>query len=143
MSESQKTHTGSCLCGAVHYTISGDPMMAGHCHCIDCRKSAGTGHITAAMFSVDQFAIEGPLSAYSRPADTGAAVTRYFCPTCGSRLFAESAGMPGIKALMLGTLDSPEAIEPQFSVFFKNHLSWDTIDPALASFDEMPTRGDG
>ena len=45
MSESQKTHTGSCLCGAVHYTISGDPMMAGHCHCIDCRKSAGTGHI--------------------------------------------------------------------------------------------------
>lgn len=143
MSESQKTHTGSCLCGAVQYKVSGDPMLAGHCHCIDCRKSAGTGHVTLAMFGVDQFEIEGPLTTYSRPADSGAAVTRSFCPTCGSRLFDETASLPGVKAVMLGTLDNPEAVQPQFHVYFKNHLSWDAVDPALTTFDEMPPDDDG
>ena len=35
---------GGCLCGAVRYTCNAEPVFAGHCHCVDCRRSSGTGH---------------------------------------------------------------------------------------------------
>jgi hypothetical protein len=43
------TLTGSCLCGAVHYEISGEPTRFYHCHCRRCRKATGTGHATNLM----------------------------------------------------------------------------------------------
>ena len=36
--------SGGCLCGAVRYESSAEPMFAGHCQCTDCRKTSGTGH---------------------------------------------------------------------------------------------------
>ena len=37
-----KTYQGSCFCGAVHLTISGEPAAMGYCHCESCRSwSAG------------------------------------------------------------------------------------------------------
>ena len=33
---------GTCLCGAVRYTIDGELSSLSHCHCSMCRKSQGT-----------------------------------------------------------------------------------------------------
>ncbi len=38
MSNSDQTsHKGTCFCGAVEITASGDPFTMGYCHCKDCR----------------------------------------------------------------------------------------------------------
>ena len=35
-------YKGTCYCGAVQVTVSGEPAGMGYCHCKDCRKwSAG------------------------------------------------------------------------------------------------------
>jgi hypothetical protein len=31
-------HSGSCFCGAVQFTASGDPVAMGYCHCGSCRQ---------------------------------------------------------------------------------------------------------
>ena len=37
-----KVYKGACFCGAVEFTVSGDPAAAGYCHCGSCRTwSAG------------------------------------------------------------------------------------------------------
>ena len=37
-----KTYQGSCFCGAVQFTVSGEPAAMGYCHCESCRSwSAG------------------------------------------------------------------------------------------------------
>ncbi len=36
--------TGSCLCGEVRYTATGEESRFYHCHCKRCRKASGTGH---------------------------------------------------------------------------------------------------
>ena len=37
-----KTHSGSCFCGAVQLTVTGEPVAMGYCHCESCRRwSAG------------------------------------------------------------------------------------------------------
>ena len=54
--------TGGCACGAVTYTISGEPKTMVQCHCNDCKKATGTGHISLAFFTEDDVAIsnKGP-----------------------------------------------------------------------------------
>ncbi len=37
-----KTYQGSCFCGAVQFTVTGEPAGMGYCHCGSCRQwSAG------------------------------------------------------------------------------------------------------
>jgi hypothetical protein len=40
----QSELTGSCLCGGVRYTATGEEQRFYHCHCTRCRKASGTGH---------------------------------------------------------------------------------------------------
>ena len=42
--------TGKCLCGAVSYTLKAAPQMTGQCHCKDCQRASGTGHMSLAFF---------------------------------------------------------------------------------------------
>ncbi|MBK7662212.1 MAG: GFA family protein [Sterolibacteriaceae bacterium] len=38
----EKAWSGSCFCGAVQFTVNGDPEVMGYCHCESCRHwSAG------------------------------------------------------------------------------------------------------
>ena len=91
--------TGSCQCGAVRYEVEADPMFAVHCQCLDCRKSSGSGHITAAAFPADAIRLTGTTKAYSSPADSGAMTTREVCPECGGRISFRSEGIPGMLAI--------------------------------------------
>jgi hypothetical protein len=39
---STTTHKGTCFCGAVEVTVTGEPAAMGYCHCSSCREwSAG------------------------------------------------------------------------------------------------------
>lgn len=39
---SAKSYSGSCFCGTVRFTVSGEPVAMGYCHCDSCRHwSAG------------------------------------------------------------------------------------------------------
>ena len=40
------TIRGGCLCGAIRYEGIGEPHNVTHCHCEDCRKSAGAPFAT-------------------------------------------------------------------------------------------------
>lgn len=130
--------TGGCLCGAVRFTSTADPLMAGHCQCVDCRRSSGSGHCTHLLVPEQAFTVSGTATFYQRPADSGNLVSRGFCPTCGSPVFSRNAGMPGMLFPRASALDDPEVIKPQMVVFTSRGPSWDFIDPALPSFPEMP-----
>ncbi|MBL8670715.1 MAG: GFA family protein [Alphaproteobacteria bacterium] len=133
---------GGCLCGAVRFACSADPAMVGHCHCIDCRKSSGTGHCTHVVVPRAAFAVTGRLTTYARPADSGNLVTRAFCPTCGSPIYSTNAAMPDLVFPRASSLDDPEAIKPQMVVYASRAPSWDVVDPALPSFATMPAPGE-
>jgi hypothetical protein len=42
MTSNEISYQGQCFCGAVHITVTGEPVGAGYCHCAGCRSwSAG------------------------------------------------------------------------------------------------------
>lgn len=130
--------TGGCLCGAVHYQSSTAPEFVVHCHCVDCRKTSGTGHGTLVRVPEDALTVSGTVKFYDRPADSGNIMSRGFCPNCGSPLSTKNSGKPGVVFLRASSLDDPEIATPQLVVFTSRAPSWDYMDKALPAFPLMP-----
>jgi hypothetical protein len=133
--------SGGCLCGAVRYQSAVGPQVVGHCHCVDCRKSSGTGHCTHVVIPEDAFTVSGEVKFYDRPADSGNIVSRGFCPTCGSAVYSTNSGMPDMVFPRASSLDDPEIAKPQMVVYASRAPSWDHVDPELPAFPTMPEGG--
>ena len=81
-------NTGKCLCGEVTYEVSGEPVLQGNCHCIDCRKNTGAGFATILFFKeqqVDQ--LSGKTSSFQYKDDSGNSKINFFCQRCSSFVF--------------------------------------------------------
>lgn len=88
----EKTYEGSCFCGAVRFTVSGEPAAMGYCHCDSCRQwSAGP---------INGFSLWKPeavritqgadnIGTYSKTPRSH----RKWCKTCGGHIFTEHPGM--------------------------------------------------
>jgi len=136
----ENAFTGGCLCGAVRYECTSKPVGAGHCYCIDCRKSSGTGHCSHLVVPEPAFRVSGELRFYDAPADSGNTISRGFCPTCGSAIYSRNSGMPGVVFPRASSLDDPEVFEPRMVVYASRAPSWDRISGSLPTFDAMPPK---
>ena len=109
--------TGQYLCGAVKYSIEGEPLRMAQCHCKDCQRASGTGHMSLALVKEDQISIDGKFSEYSSVADSGNESIRGFCPTCGARFFARNSARAGNLAVTAGCADNNSWFNPQAIVY--------------------------
>lgn len=134
---------GGCLCGAVRYECSAEPMVAGHCQCLDCRKASGTAHSSHMAVPQEAVSITGDVKVFEKPADSGNIVGRHFCPDCGSQVYSLNAGMPGLLFLRASSLDDPSVFRPQMVVYTRNAPAWDQMDPELPRFETMPEAVEG
>ena len=131
--------SGGCLCGEVRYELEGEPIFQGHCHCVDCQKATGTGHVSVLALPADCVRVTGKTSSYAVVADSGQPYTRYRCAKCGSLVYGEPAAMPGVRTVTAGTLDDVSLFRPEVVVYVKDRPAWDRIDSGLPEFDGMPT----
>ena len=106
-------HKGSCLCGAVRFTVTGDLPAPNACHCSACRKQSG--HYGAST--------DVPLSAVTIEEDkaitwfqSSAKVRRGFCASCGSSLFWDPIHHDWI-AIAMGTFDTPTNTQLKMHIF--------------------------
>jgi hypothetical protein len=74
------TMTGGCLCGAIRYEVTGEPIFSTHCHCRDCQRASGSAYVATARLPVAGFRItKGSPKRFVDKADSGNEVTRVFC----------------------------------------------------------------
>src|SRR5439155_13198022 len=104
--------TGGCLCGNVRIVASGLPYRVGLCHCLDCRKHHGALFHASAVFPQDAVTIDGETRDYAG---------RFFCPRCGSSIFARTADEIEVS---LGSLDAPDQPMPTYESWVIRRESW-------------------
>lgn len=76
--------TGSCLCGAVRFTLGDVPGQTGACHCGMCRKFSGGVYLGVQVPGGKvTFQSDDTLARYA----SSAWAERGFCARCGSSLF--------------------------------------------------------
>ena len=130
--------TGHCLCGAVSFTVKAAPIGTGQCHCKDCQRASGTGHMSLAFFRKADVEIKGETRSYGVKADSGAINTRHFCPQCGGRIFGENSARPGFMGLSVGAVDDNSLFQPQRIVYVKDKPAWDMTATDVPNFPLMP-----
>jgi hypothetical protein len=133
-----ETITGGCLCGAVRYEARGKPLFAVHCHCRDCQRASGTGHVPVMGMPKSLFKVTGITNSYSVKGISGLNSIRYFCPTCGSLLFGAPEAASDAISIYVGTLDDPSVFRAEAIVFKRDRLDWDRVAGALPEFDTLP-----
>jgi hypothetical protein len=100
------TITGGCYCGAVRYAAEGEPILKAECFCRECQYITGGGSLHVMAVPLDGFALtKGAVQDFAR-ADLPGAVTRQFCPKCGTHLFTRAPGLPHAIILKVGSLDT-------------------------------------
>jgi hypothetical protein len=109
----EKTRSGGCLCGAVRYTVHGEPFHVGRCHCGDCRKRSGSAYTIYGQWPLSAFESTGEYATYDGDS---------FCPRCGSRLFILNEEAV---ELQLGSLDdAPFELRPEAEIWIKRREPW-------------------
>ncbi len=129
--------SGSCLCGAVQYTASGEPQRFYHCHCRRCRKVTGTAHASNLFLegALRWDSGEDQVAHYKLP--EAARFANAFCRVCGSRVprFIESHGVVMIPA---GSLDEEPALAVQARIFTDSRALWSCTGDDVPEFPEYP-----
>lgn len=135
--------SANCACGAVSVSVKGPIFAMFLCSCEDCQKATGTGHSTVALASPADVVISGPTASFDRPADSGAVVTRRFCPRCGTPIAAQSSRAPDAILLPVGLFGrSNDWFVPNQLIFARSHHDWDRIAEELPRYNRYRDSGD-
>ena len=132
--------TGGCLCGAVRYEIDEAAKTSWLCHCRDCQKAHGSAYFPAMMFLRPAFHPQGSTTGFTVTAESGAQITREFCPTCGSTLFLGTGLYPDIVIVAAGSLDDPSIYKPKAHAWAGTEWSWAHVDDGLERFPGQVTK---
>lgn len=89
---SSKTYNGSCFCGAVQFTVTGEPAGTGYCHCESCRHWSAGPVNAFTLWPPDAVQVtqgEEHIGSYSKTPQS----QRKWCKLCGGHLFTEHPEM--------------------------------------------------
>ena len=130
---------GGCYCKGVRYTAEGDPLFSGQCHCRECQYiSGGMPNVVMGMPEGGFTYTKGKSKGFSRP-DLANAVTREFCPDCGTHLLTRSPGLPGAVLLKIGTFDDPSLFKgPQMVIYTVDKQAFHHVPEGVPTFETRP-----
>jgi hypothetical protein len=138
MSDSEK-YTGGCLCGALRYEATGEPLFAGHCYCEDCRKASGSGFVPFMGFASSAVRFNGQSRKFASKTANGKNAVRNSCPVCGSLVFGGEIGKDDQFTIYAGSLDDPLPFRPTVAIFTRNRPLWAVVPPDLTMFETTPS----
>ena len=129
--------TGSCLCGAVRFTILGPLGQTLNCHCSICRKAHSSAFRTRSAVRSEQLSwISGEESIGRYPSSPS--TVRCFCTICGTRLHSEYPDHPGMFGVPLGLFDNDPGVRPEAHIFVGSKAPWFEITDDLPQHAGMP-----
>lgn len=131
--QTEKSH-GGCFCGAVRYTLEGEPTYVGNCHCRSCQHAIGAGIVTWRGVKPENFSVAEGEVTYC---ETSPGVYRGFCERCGSSLTYHGDDWDEI-GITAASLDDPAVVKPESNVYLDHRQPWIEIDNSLRNYDKMP-----
>ena len=130
---------GSCLCGAVKFTVGQPVAELRACHCVHCQKaSGGAGSVNAVLPSSAFRITQGAPKRFAARADSGRTLYRFFCGDCGSPLYSQREGAPETVVVRAGAFDDPPPMKIGANIWTKSKRPWAYVDPASKQLEGQP-----
>ena len=138
-----------CLCGAIRYATSAEPIRVMYCHCRFCQRATGSAYLVEPIFDKPSFEITSgrPTTYTLASAGSGKRITINFCPTCSTKLFLDLERFPAIIGVYGGTFDDPNWFDrsPQKTrhIFLDSAQTGTVIPAGFRTFREHMMLNDG
>lgn len=141
----EKKYQGSCFCGDVKFTVTGQPEVMAYCHCDSCRKWSA-GPVSAftlwkpATVEINK-GLDNIAGFDKNTANGGDTVmsNRVWCKTCGGHLYTDHPTM--------GLIDVPAAVIEEFTFSPAFHVHYQETVHAmkddLPKFKDLPKEAGG
>jgi len=126
-----KHFEGGCLCGAVRYRATAQPLRGVICHCEMCRKHSGAPALAFVHFAKHSFSWLRAQPAWYRSSDFA---ERGFCPVCGSTIGMREEVLSDRVQVCVGSLDDPGSIQIHDHVWTASQVPWFEIQDDLPRF---------
>lgn len=131
-----KDYPGSCLCGAVTFSIHGSFDSFYLCHCRHCQKDTGSAHAANLFSGSATLAWQSGEDAVTTFTLPGTRHGKSFCQRCGSpvpnNLLGDTLVIPA------GCLDSDVPIAPTAHIFTCSRANWDKELEAVPGHEGLP-----
>jgi len=138
-------YQGSCFCGDVNFTVTGNPEAMAYCHCDSCRQwSAGpvsafslwkpaNVEITKGLDNIAGFD-KNPISG-----DEKVVSNRVWCKSCGGHVYTDhpTIGLIDVPAVIVKDL----TFKPAFHVHYQEAVH--TMKDGLPKFKDLPKEAGG
>jgi hypothetical protein len=132
-------HKGGCACGDVRYAFYEPKVAQLACHCRACQYAAGGGPAYVVTAHRDVFRVtKGQPKEFSTLSEDGNHVTRTFCGSCGTPLYAFNDAQPEFCGIKVGSLDEPEKFKPRLHIWMSEAQSWHKRGLFTKSFRRNP-----
>lgn len=97
----ENAYTGGCFCGAVRFSVTGEPVAMGYCHCDSCRHWSASPVNAFALWKTDGLKITqgaDKIGTYHKTEQS----YRKWCTVCGGHLFNQhpSLGLTDVFAAL-------------------------------------------
>jgi SAM-dependent methyltransferase len=130
---------GGCLCGAIRYRFSGDPLTLYACHCTDCQVSTGSAFVLS--MPVPRESIEllhGTPEFVETVLPDGRPKRSFRCPRCATHLWGAPIRAPQVLNLHPTTLDDTSWLDPVGHIWTRSALPWVVIPQGALSYPRQP-----
>ncbi|TZG26570.1 GFA family protein [Sphingomonas montanisoli] len=109
-------------------------MAARTCWCRLCQYLGGGTATANICFPSDKVTRTGELTFHDSVADSGNTIRRGFCPTCGTPATSEALSRPHLIFLRIGTLDDPDLMGPQATIWTEAAPEWACISSEIPNY---------
>ncbi|MDH4049238.1 MAG: GFA family protein [Gammaproteobacteria bacterium] len=130
-------HHGSCLCGALQFEATADPIDAGYCHCRMCQKLSGASALPWAAFLVNDFRYTKGKPKVYRSSAHG---QREFCADCGSQIAFRDSSNEKTVEINVGTMNEPGRFPPRCHIWCDSKVEWFDTDDDLPRYPKSGAR---
>jgi hypothetical protein len=134
-----KNSRGACLCGAVRYEITADPIALFCCHCSECQTTSGSSFVLALRIPYGGVnVITGEVKLYERPEANGQTRNVARCPRCLTALWSERVDAKEYQTVYAGTLDASPALRPVAHIWTQDAQPWITLSKETVQYTGNP-----
>ena len=138
--------TGGCICNAIRYEISQEPIGVYACHCTQCQRMTSSACSIGVIVADKAFRVTGqaPRLVFGGVAETGRVKQRRICADCGAWLCGDAK--PGalyrypdpVRIVRGGTLDDTSWLKPTVHFWTRSAQAWVTLPSDTVIHETQP-----
>ena len=132
-------YSGRCVCDAVQYRLTAEPLTLYACHCTDCQAlSGGAFRISMPVLRDAVEVLRGAPEAFSYSPIGASPKHGRRCAACSTWLWGEPERLPQVVVIRPSTLDDRSWIEPVAHIWVRSAQAWVHIPDDVLRFDGQP-----